>query len=277
MDIDAIVETGRYRSDMGGFDKSAESIRTLGLLHPIVVTNKGDLLCGAKRLLACRQLGWTEVPTTVATTVDEALMVRVAERDENTCRKAMTISESLPLMAIQNLEAPKAASREKAGVKRPSPKSGEGSDRHGREMKRKAAKAVGRFEPTMDKVQEITDIAADPATPEPVRKVVKQAIADMDRTGRVEPNYKAVQDAKKAHAVDEFLADDLDLNRVKLRATAFKLMEKHMGGLMALDVDLLAEACDERCWGGLIRVAETSTKWFDRLLARRPQGLLVIP
>jgi hypothetical protein len=43
----------------------ARSIRDVGLLHPIVVTSKGHLVAGARRLEACRILGWKKIPVTV--------------------------------------------------------------------------------------------------------------------------------------------------------------------------------------------------------------------
>lgn len=36
------------------------------LLHPVVITPAGRLSAGQRRLDACRQLGWTDVPVTVA-------------------------------------------------------------------------------------------------------------------------------------------------------------------------------------------------------------------
>ena len=41
---------------------SPDSIAEVGLLHPVVVTPEGRLIAGQRRLEACRQLGWTEVP-----------------------------------------------------------------------------------------------------------------------------------------------------------------------------------------------------------------------
>jgi ParB family chromosome partitioning protein len=37
----------------------------VGLLHPIVVTSRGHLFAGARRLEACRLLGWKKIPVTV--------------------------------------------------------------------------------------------------------------------------------------------------------------------------------------------------------------------
>lgn len=62
------------------------------LLHPIVVTSSGQLVCDERRLKACKQLGWTEIPVTVAENLDDVLARAQAEAEENTCRYAIHAS-----------------------------------------------------------------------------------------------------------------------------------------------------------------------------------------
>jgi len=64
-DIDSITVGQRFRRDVGDIDGLAQSIRDLGLLHPIIIRSDGRLLAGLRRLLACRQLGWREIPVSV--------------------------------------------------------------------------------------------------------------------------------------------------------------------------------------------------------------------
>jgi hypothetical protein len=45
--------------------KLARSIRDIGLLHPIVVSQDGLLLAGGRRLEACKMLGWQDIPVTI--------------------------------------------------------------------------------------------------------------------------------------------------------------------------------------------------------------------
>ena len=60
------IEIGvRHRQDMGDIIGLAASIKSIGLLHPIVVTPDGTLLAGQRRLEACRLLGWIEIAVTV--------------------------------------------------------------------------------------------------------------------------------------------------------------------------------------------------------------------
>lgn len=59
----ATVNVGeRRREEMGDIDALADSIRVNGLLHPIVVDDKGNLIAGHRRLEACKKLGWGMIP-----------------------------------------------------------------------------------------------------------------------------------------------------------------------------------------------------------------------
>jgi ParB family transcriptional regulator, chromosome partitioning protein len=62
----------RHRRDLGDIDGLAASIADpeIGLLHPITIDQHGHLLAGARRLAACKRLGWTEIP----------VQVRIAEK-----------------------------------------------------------------------------------------------------------------------------------------------------------------------------------------------------
>ncbi|HYE98555.1 MAG TPA: ParB N-terminal domain-containing protein, partial [Planctomycetota bacterium] len=65
----------------------AASIRAHGLLHPIVVRPAGrdfEVVCGQRRLDACRALGWGEIPALVRSLDDrhavEAALAENARR-----------------------------------------------------------------------------------------------------------------------------------------------------------------------------------------------------
>src|SRR5450631_24034 len=63
--IAAIRVGKRYRHDLGDIDGLAASMAALGLLHPIVVTPDGLLICGERRLYAAKRLGWKQIPVTI--------------------------------------------------------------------------------------------------------------------------------------------------------------------------------------------------------------------
>lgn len=62
--ISDIVVGTRRREDLGDISGLADSISSWGLLHPVVVDDKNRLVAGERRLRACQQLGWSEIPVT---------------------------------------------------------------------------------------------------------------------------------------------------------------------------------------------------------------------
>jgi len=53
----------RYRKDMGDLRALCTSIRLKGLIEPIVVDRTMTLVAGGRRIKACQDLGYTEIPT----------------------------------------------------------------------------------------------------------------------------------------------------------------------------------------------------------------------
>jgi len=79
----------RQRRDLVAISELAESISRLGLIHPIVITRKHELVAGERRLSACQRLGWTSI---AAQYVDEVEPERLQaiELEENIKRKDIT-------------------------------------------------------------------------------------------------------------------------------------------------------------------------------------------
>ena len=91
----AVIVGDRYRRDPGDLAAMADSIREVGLLHPIVVTSDDRLVCGERRLRACRDLlGWEEIPARV---VDDC-PPDAGEFHENEARKDLAPSERVKLV-----------------------------------------------------------------------------------------------------------------------------------------------------------------------------------
>jgi len=93
----------RYRKDYGDLEEFKKSIEEQGLLQPIVVTNQqveGQepylLLAGGRRLKACEELGWTQIPARIFSVVDE-LTRRTIELMENLQRKQFDFMEEIEL------------------------------------------------------------------------------------------------------------------------------------------------------------------------------------
>src|SRR6266571_452215 len=79
----------RHRKDLGDLTSLADSIASVGLLHPVVITPQGELIAGARRLAACQRLGWQDIPVT-AVKLDEIVRGEFAE---NAMRKDFLPSE----------------------------------------------------------------------------------------------------------------------------------------------------------------------------------------
>lgn len=66
----------------------SDSIRRIGLIHPIVITREGALVAGETRLEAARALGWSAIPCQFTDELDESAL-RAIELEENIKRSAL--------------------------------------------------------------------------------------------------------------------------------------------------------------------------------------------
>jgi ParB family chromosome partitioning protein len=67
-----VDEEHRIRKEAGDLTSLVASIRQVGLLNPIVVTEDYRLVAGFRRLSACRKLGWAEIEANVVPYKDDA-------------------------------------------------------------------------------------------------------------------------------------------------------------------------------------------------------------
>jgi ParB family chromosome partitioning protein len=185
----------RHRKDLGDLDAMAASIRSVGLLHPLVITEDGSLVAGRRRLEAVRKLGRPTVPVRVVAGLDGALQLLRAERDENTCRKDFTPSEAVAIgKALEALERPKAKERQaQAGPAEGKGKKASGSGKLPEavagQTRDKVAEAVGMSGRNYEKAKAVIEAAeADPS--------LAPVVEEMDRTGKVDPAYQKVPKKK---------------------------------------------------------------------------------
>lgn len=198
MPIGEIVVRDRYRSDLGDVSGLAESIAEFGLLNPITVTASKRLVAGQRRLEACRKLGMVEVPVRVVDGLDDAVAHLSAERDENTQREPMKASELAALgKALEALERPKAAERQRSGL-REGDASPLGSNEHNGEgrTREKVAAALGMSDTSY---QRLAAVAKEAEAGNPV---AVEALADVDAgEASISGAAKRVREAKKAAPV----------------------------------------------------------------------------
>jgi hypothetical protein len=89
-----IVIGERHRQDMGDLETLAESMRELGLLQPIGITEDRQLVFGERRVKAAQMLGWACI---LARVVDISSIV-AGEYAENEIRKDFTPSERVAIV-----------------------------------------------------------------------------------------------------------------------------------------------------------------------------------
>lgn len=193
-----IVIGKRFRKDMGDLENLVQSIRERGLLHPIAVTPKMELVCGRRRLEAYKLMGQMHIECNVID-IDDIIK---GERDENVCREDFSPSDAVAIaVAIEE--------REKAEAKE---RQSEAGKTHGRgqiacgnlpqasknektKSKTKAAKSVGMSRKTLDKAQKV--VAAAEEEPERYSDIQEK----MDKTGKVDGAYKELKHRKKVEAI----------------------------------------------------------------------------
>ena len=74
----------RVETDVTSLKKSVENV---GLIHPVTINKDNELLAGARRFQAARELGWDEIPVHV---VDrDALVQELISIDENLVRSPL--------------------------------------------------------------------------------------------------------------------------------------------------------------------------------------------
>jgi N6-adenosine-specific RNA methylase IME4 len=189
MRVADIVVGRRHRTDLGDIGGLAQSISTVGLLHPIVVRADGTLIAGGRRLEAVKKLGWERIPVTI---VELAEIVRGGHA-ENVERKDFTLTEAVAIKrALGPLET--AAAKKRQGVR---------TDKHSGKLPQglvgktrdKVAKSTGLGARTLEKAEAV--VAAAEADPDTFGKLKD----DMDRTGRVDGVFKRLKVMRQADII----------------------------------------------------------------------------
>ena len=138
----------RFRKDLGDIGPLVDSIKRHGLLHPIVITDKNELICGRRRIAAYQKLGQAEIEANLVS-ISQA---QEAEADENIVRKPFTVEEIAQIdQFYRDREESEAKQRQKAGTSLPS-----GNFPRGRAREKIAAR-VGVSDRTLEKIRVIRE------------------------------------------------------------------------------------------------------------------------
>jgi hypothetical protein len=112
--IDRIRIGSRYRKDLGDIKGLSKDIQENGLLQPGAVDENYTLICGYRRIEACKLIGIKEIPIHVLNLED----IRSGELSENTMRKNFTFSEMVEVKKyLAQKEREAALERQKQGQK----------------------------------------------------------------------------------------------------------------------------------------------------------------
>ena len=82
----------RVRKDLGNLEDLKGSLRTYGLLNPITLNSRYELIAGERRLQSAIQLGWTSINANIVDNITDIDQLEM-EIEENNQRKDFTDSE----------------------------------------------------------------------------------------------------------------------------------------------------------------------------------------
>ncbi|TDB86471.1 hypothetical protein E1264_17895 [Actinomadura sp. KC216] len=179
----------RHRRDMGDLDRLISSIADLGLIQPVVLAGDRRLIAGVRRIEACKRLGWYDIPAKIANQLMDAAAWLRAERDENTCRKPMTPSELVAIgLQLEELERPRARERMAEAGRSSAPGRPSERSRPATQPFRTddvVGDALGMGGSTYYRARTLVTAA------EAGDARAAEAVAEMDRTGKVTTAYHA--------------------------------------------------------------------------------------
>ncbi len=90
--IDSIIIKKRVRSDLGDLRSLMKSMRIYGLMHPIIVNSKNELIAGHRRLESAKHLGWKKIPAVIVDRENELEKLEL-EMEENLNRRNLSADE----------------------------------------------------------------------------------------------------------------------------------------------------------------------------------------
>ncbi|MBR0546097.1 MAG: ParB N-terminal domain-containing protein [Treponema sp.] len=94
INIEDIKIKKRVRKNLGDLEALKNSLRIYGLLNPITLNSKYELIAGERRLQAAKQLGWTNINAVILSNISDVDELEM-ELEENNQRKEFTDQELL--------------------------------------------------------------------------------------------------------------------------------------------------------------------------------------
>lgn len=91
--ISEIIVGERVRKEAGDLALLKQSIKTIGLINPVVVNEKNELLAGFRRLQACKELELEEIDVNVVSMQGDKVKMLDWEYHENIGRKDLSTED----------------------------------------------------------------------------------------------------------------------------------------------------------------------------------------
>lgn len=205
MNISNIIIGNRTRKHLGDIQQLANSITTIGLLHPVVVTPDNRLVAGYRRIMAYKLLGRDDIPHVTVSDLQD-LLFTLAEQHENTCRLDFTPSEAVEIgKAVEPFEREEAKKRQLSQLKQN--RSENFSTRNNGTCRAldKVASIAGLSRPTYIKAKKVVEFAQE--NPD-----YQYIVKEMDETGKVDRAAKEMNRVVKLEERKRLTPTSIDSN-----------------------------------------------------------------
>lgn len=292
--IAAIVVGERRREDMGDIADLAASLRRYGLLHPVVVDDKGILVAGCRRLQAAKLAGWSEIEVTRLANLSEAAL-REIELEENLRRKDLTPHEANRTL-LDLVNTARVVLSQEADLRTDSVRKSRGHPLRPASY-RSVAERIGvpvqtirdaeQHVEAVERYPELEDLPQTPAIatakaldelPIPRREQVREVIAALPADER----KQLAREQAKAEAAygDKLLAivgdPDGNIARAALKASYSAALHAVRSKLLPLSVESIAAVLDSNDWDSARWFIADTRAWLEALEAARPNGLRLV-
>jgi ParB family chromosome partitioning protein len=198
-DID--LSKTRFRKDAGDLRPLIDSIKRHGLLHPVVITEDNQLICGRRRISAYLQLGKTEIEVTYINRNSTDL--REAEADENVVRKDFTVEEIAEIDQFLREKEEIEAKKQQKRIPKSNSVSENFADKNNGRSSSKIAERIGISDRTLEKIRTIKEASTECDYTKDIWKKVSSGKVKVDK------GYNQVKRFQRIKEAEKFVNNDL--------------------------------------------------------------------
>ena len=261
--LDTVHVGRRHRAELGDIDALVASIDDNGLFQIITIDPDGNLVCGLRRLVAMRQLGWKTADVWVRPGISDRLGQLLAEQDDNALHKPLTLTEQATLYReLKTLMAEDAARRQQAtrfhaaseqlgsdGGATVAPPSAPESPDGGKTRAQAALMVTGRNSYTsLERIGELQRLAADETQPAAVRERAAAELVGIEAGGSITAAHQRTRVELSLAELDQLAADSLAPEHVRAQAA------RDAAGLRAVEAQTRAAELERLAADALARV-----------------------